>query len=283
MRITPIVTLCLVNVSLATAAASVARAEDPLPPDGPQQPTNEPVMQPADQPVDPNAPPAGEPYEPGAQPYDQGAQPQPDPNAGAQPVPVVEQEEETAETGRGIQYGAHLVVPIFVLQHQDMDLNVGIGVQGRIGWEFGSGLSAELSLGIMYNGARDGAYDEVDSAGTPVTVSWEGYGLTTIWVGLGIRYAFLNPTAVVPFIGAGILVPIWSNAFRTSAGTVASEGDAVVSFGFDGVVGVQLEVSNNVGIEAGVQLNYTFAPTWDQIYASPEMWLSPFVGVTLYF
>jgi hypothetical protein len=257
------------------ASAEVALAEDP---DGGVPPPTDPVIQPVDPAQDPNAVPVeGEPYEPGADPY---AQPAPDPNAGAQPVPVVE--EESAETGRGVQYGLHVVVPIYLLNHDGMDLNVGIGAQGRIGWEFGSGLSTELSIGVMYNGARDGTYDET-LAGAPVTVTWEGYGLTTIWIGLGLRYAFLNPTAFVPFIGAGLMLPIWSNAFRNAAGGVTSEGDAVVSFGFNGLVGVQLEVSTQVGIEVGAQINYAIAPGWDQIYAAPELWLTPFAGVTLYF
>lgn len=255
------------------AATSVARAEDP---DGGVPPPVDAGM-PVTEPTDSTAPPPSEPYDPSVDP---NAQPAPAP--APQPVPVVE--EETAETGRGIQYGVHLVVPVYLLKHEGMDLNVGIGAQGRIGWEFGSGLSVELALGIMYNGARDGSYPESDPfTGDPVTVTWEGYGLTTIWVGLGLRYAILNPTAFVPFIGAGLMLPIWSNAFRDAFGGVSSEGDAVVSFGFNVLAGVQLEVSTNVGIELGAQLNYAIAPGWDQIYASPEMWLTPFAGVTLYF
>ena len=249
--------------------AGVAHAEDPNapPPDQVMQPADnqappqqeEVYQDPNQQPVyqDPNQQPVYQ--DPNQQPVYQD--PNQDPN---QQVQVVEQD-ETAETGRGIQYGAHIVVPVFLANNSDrFNPTVGIGVQGRIGWEFGAGFSAELHVGILY-------------AATDV----ETHALTDIWLGGGIRYSFLNETAIVPFVGVGIVANIWNNAYSGST-TAATTGDSVVTFGANGNVGVQIEISPYIGLEAGAQLNWSTDPG-TYIESQPILWLSPFLGGTLYF
>lgn len=256
LALTPVLLLVLGSVS-------VAHAEDPNAP--PPDQTGTPVMQPTDgqQPVyqDQQQP----------QPVYQDQQQQPvyqDPQQ--QPVEVVE-EEESAETGRGIQYGAHLVLPIFLADNNtDLDPGIGIGVQGRIGWEFGAGLSVELAIGIMYN------------PGSSSDPGYTGYGLTDIWLGGGLRYSFLNETAIVPFIGAGLGVNLWSDTFTDAAGVTRSTGQSVPTFGVNGTVGVQIEISPEIGLEGGAQINWTSDPGTD-IAVRPTLWLSPFLGGTLYF
>jgi hypothetical protein len=55
-----------------------------------------------------------------------------------------------------------------------------------------------------------------------------------------------------------------------------------VTFGANGNLGVQIEISPYIGIEAGAQINWNVDPGTD-IAARPVLWLSPFVGGTLYF
>src|SRR5262245_53370777 len=55
-----------------------------------------------------------------------------------------------AQQGRGIEYGGHLVVPVWLTE--DLINNPGIGFQGRVGWEFAGGFTAELIVGFMTNG-----------------------------------------------------------------------------------------------------------------------------------
>ena len=221
---------------------------------------------------DPNAaaaPPAGQPI---LQPvyYEQPQQPA--------PVPIAE-EPPSRESGRGIEYGGHIIVPIFIAdEHPDITLFPGIGIQGRVGWEFPGGFTTEMNLGVMVNvsdaqfvfDGRD-AYD---------------YSITNLWVGAGARYAFYNISAFVPLVGAGIALNIWNNAITYDdfdGSHTESIGDGAVSLGFNALVGLAIELSSDLAIEAGLQANYTFPPPERLIPAQPKMWITPFIGGTLYY
>lgn len=174
--------------------------------------------------------------------------------------PEVEVEQEvTPEQGRGVQYGAHLVVPLWVTEpFPGQDVSPGLGVQGRIGWEFPKGLSTELIVGYMLN--------RVD-----LTAMDEDVDLTNVWVGAGARYALLNPSAFVPFLGLGLQLDFWDTG----------GGDNLSTVGFNGTVGAIFEVTAKVGIEVGVVANVS--TEGDAGFDGAQVYLSPFAGGTLYF
>lgn len=203
-----------------------------------------------------------------------------------EPVPVISQEQSQAQPpppvparqGRGIEYGLHLVVPIFVAQSNEIELKPGFGLQGRVGWEFPSGLTPELSLGVMYNTSDGGLTRDLFVI--------EEYSLLNVWVSAGARWAWLNPSAFVPFIGAALALNIWSDAQREDGlgGTDGGAADkGVITIGVIGTLGVAFEVNPWIAIEAGAQFHYTASPKLDDIAAEPKAWLSPFAGATLYY
>ncbi len=238
-----------------------------------QQPTAQPVAQPTAQPM---AQPTAQPMaQPTAQPVvQQPGQPAPGQQQGG--VQVIDQSQaQTAPTSRGLEYGAHLIVPIFLASNSDVGLSPGIGIQGRIGWEFPGGFTTELNIGAMVNGS---SADWVDASGASVG----GYSMTNLWLGAGVRYAFLNPSAFVPFVGAGIVLNFFNDAI-TVGGITDSSGSSVITFGANALVGFAYELSRYIALEGGVQINYTIPPTSSEIAAQPEVWLSPFLGGTLYY
>jgi len=182
----------------------------------------------------------------------------------AQPEPAPE--EQSGVHGRGIEYGGHLVVPIFF----DSDLNLlpGFGAQGRIGWEFPGGLTTELNIGAMYNLFTS---DVADLAGTS--------GISDLWVGAGARFAFYNPSALVPFIGAGVALNFW-NVCKSDDATTVCAGESAITFGFNGLAGVAYEISPFIAIEGGVQVNYSLK---GQAFNDNQLYLTPFLGGTLYY
>lgn len=168
---------------------------------------------------------------------------------------------QPARQARGVQYGASLMVPIWLGDAGD-DLQPGIGVAGRIGWEFTPNLSAELTIGYQLNGVSSDSMfaEDIDN-------------LVDLWIGGGLRYSFVNPYAIVPFIGAGIQANIWS---------CTECDDGTITVGFNGTVGAIYEVTEFVGIEAGAQINATL--DGDVVFFDGvELYVSPFVGVTLYY
>jgi len=229
-------------------------------------------------------PPPGTTYEPPPEGYDQTQQTQLEPAQDGQlqvvesgqqqpppgqPQPV--QPAQTAEEGRGIEYGAHLIVPIFLTN--DLAGSVGIGIQGRAGWEFPGGFALELNIGIQGNGFA--LYD-------PVTdLDAEGV-ITAVWIGGGARYAFLNPSAFVPFIGAGIALDFWGTTYDWSDGTT-EEYQSQITFATNALVGAAIELSPYIGLEFGLQVNYSFPGNVTLFDGKGQLWISPFAGGTLYF
>lgn len=173
--------------------------------------------------------------------------------------------------GRGIQYGAHLVSPIYLMPMDRAGGSVerlghgpGAGLHGRVGWEFPSGLSIELYGGFAFN--------RVDFvAGEPADRS---HVLSQADIGLGLRYMFFNETAVVPFVqvGAGGRW-FW---FHWPGG---DEVNAKGAFALTGAVGLQIELSPFFGIEAGALVDYTFGM---DLFREGFVSITPFLGVTLY-
>jgi hypothetical protein len=237
----------VVVVALASMPAFAARAEDPYGPQG------QPVAQPMGPPLgDPNQQPQG---------------------------PVVQQDpsvQEQAEEGRGIQYGAHLYVPIF-LGDQRLGagsavarITPGFGVVGRVGWEFGSGFSAELYVGFQLNG-------------TSFVGGVTNTSISNIYGGAGMRYAFLNPSMFVPFVGAGLQLNFWGIG-ESYGGTYSSSND-YIALGFNATAGLVIEISADIGIEAGLRWDLTTAGSDGStfFFDGATSYLSPFLGGTLYF
>lgn len=216
------------------------------------------------------------------------------PAAGGE-VAVVEQapgEEGGRAQGRGIEYGAHLVVPIPLHGVFSDDLGAGVGVHGRVGWELPGGFSFEANLGYLYFSVLDydlGSVDDNDS-------------FSSLYGGVGARFAVLNPSAIVPFVGAGLGFNLWfvgtETGFRGRSGqtycgsdfscTLAGhEGEGTFGgFGLivNGAVGVIYEVTAQAAIELGAQCNFlaTTGP-FDHARQPHGGFLTLFAGGTLYY
>jgi opacity protein-like surface antigen len=237
------------SMVLVLGASSVALAEGP---DGAPPP-----------------PPPGPP--PGQMPAYQQQQP------GA--PPGTEQPAATGTEGRGIEYGGHLVFPVFLSLDSadgDPESSVGIGIQGRIGWEFGGGLTAELNIGGMVNTLTFDYYDPI----LGLDIHAEG-NLSNVWFGAALRYHFFNPSAIVPFVGAGLQLNVW-DLCNTDESSCASDGKdySPVTFGLNGTAGVAYELSQQLAFELGLTFNWT---TKGRVFNDPEMYVTPFLGGTLYY
>lgn len=212
-------------------------------------------------------PPGGYGQQPVAQPgYAQ--QPVAQPGYAQQPVaqpgyvqqPVAQP--ATARQGRGIEYGAHLIVPVWITDlNPGVTADPGIGIQGRLGWEFPSGWSTEVNIGYMGNNV-------VTSGATSDAT------LDAFWFGAGLRYSLLNRTAWVPFVGAGLQLTNWGDAACSSA------CDRSYTLGVNGIVGLVFEVNEFVGIEAGVQV---MASSKGRRFSRAQLIVSPLAGLTLYY
>ena len=183
----------------------------------------------------------------------------------------------TAQQGRGIEYGAHLLVPIFAtnpvavldngVDTGSANAGFGLGLQARAGWEFGYGFSAEINIGGTFN-TMNGEIGGVDI--DPDT------SLYMLWIGAGARYSFLNPSAIVPFVGAGGGI-----LFQSFCANDAPSCDLEPAGMVNALAGVIYEISPHIGLEAGLQANVVFAN--GDVFADTELFLSPFVGATLYY
>lgn len=174
--------------------------------------------------------------------------------------------------GRGIQYGAHVISPVYLStvvpsNGSRIDTSAGLGLLARVGWEFPSGLTLEVQGGFAVNAVdRPNGFDEMSSL------------FTRAEVGGGARYMFFNDTAFVPFIQAGGSFRWFWFDYVDGAGnvqTVRSDMTGAVH----GALGAQIELSPYFGIEAGVAVDYTF---WGSVFADGFVSIMPFLGVTLY-
>lgn len=177
--------------------------------------------------------------------------------------------------GRGIQYGAHLISPVYLTTvappagGAPLDVSGGLGLHGRVGWEFPSGFTVEVFGGFAANGVwrPDAFADEMSSA------------FTRVEVGAGLRYMFINDTAFVPFVQVGASFRWFWFDYVDAANDVQAI-DAELTGAVHGAVGFQIELSPYFGIELGCAVDYT---AWADIFAEPGIVsIMPFAGVTLY-
>lgn len=174
-------------------------------------------------------------------------------------VAVVEQEESYAQQGRGLQYGASLIFPIWLSELGDA-FNPGIGIAGRIGWEVGGGLSLELQGGITWNGTK---------------AEFVEASLLDIFVNVGARYAILNPSRFLPFFQAGIGLNFWDFC---EAGVCSDYSE--ITFGLFGGAGLIYEINMNAALELGLNFQWTAA---GDVFVDSQFAISPFLGITLYY
>lgn len=208
--------------------------------------------------------------------------------AAAEPAP-----EDQRAQGRGIQYGLHLLVASPLHGVLAEDFAVGFGLQGRIGWELPSGLSLEVDVGYQGFGVQDyevGGADSDDSIGA-------------LYAGVGARFAFLNPTAFVPFVGAGLATNLWIVPTETEffgrsgqyycgsdfACELAPGGSGESAFGGVSLLGNVAaggiyEITAKIAIEAGAQYSIVMVPgPFDQARGANFGYLTFFAGGTLYY
>src|SRR5690606_20315350 len=133
--------------------------------------------------------------------------------------------------GRGIQYGAHFISPVYVTRvgatgtsPRPTPLTVagGLGLQARRGREFPS-------------------------------------GFTRVDVGAAARYMFFNDTAFVPFVelGAGLRWHFFD--WRDASGQLRTAGEQEnMTLALKGAVGAQIELTPYFGIEVGCAVDYGF-------------------------
>ncbi|MFW5876845.1 MAG: hypothetical protein ACOCXM_08920 [Myxococcota bacterium] len=241
----------------------VASAQQGPPPDGYEEDPNYDETDPAYE-EDPN--------------YDETAAPEEPPPQGQEPtydddgsIRVVEQgspeaEAMTAEEGRGLEAGGHLLIPFYA---DRPELNPGIGVQGRFGWEFPHGFTVELNLGVQSN-----RFKEFDR------------NLLAFWIGGGARYSFLNRSAFVPFVGLNLQVSFWQDCIFE--GGVCTDELNGAGLGVTPLAGVAWELGPRVGLEFGLQATMTFFADDNELVVfgnarTVEAYLSPFLGGTFYF
>lgn len=193
-------------------------------------------------------------------------------------VEVVEEEEpdrevergQVAEQGRGLQYGAHLLTPIYLTDVRRAGpgptlplVNPGGGVLARVGWELPAGFSVELQGGVAFN-----YVDQVADAPSHV--------LTAVDLRAAARYAFLNPSAFVPFVQLGVGARLFWGDWPDDTANLA----AAVVAALHGGVGAQIELTPYFGLELGVLVDYLFAH--DLFHEPGIVGLTPFAGVSLY-
>lgn len=191
-------------------------------------------------------------------------QPQNQPSPGqAQPGPPQQTQAQSGQAreagGRGILYGGHVLVPIWLTQPANTaDIRAAVAARFRFGWEFPYGLSAELGVGYHYAGFRDSSD------------SLNGYFFQG-----GGRFSFLNPSALVPFVGVGAQINVWNGC-----GPCRAPADNNVTVGVQVPVGLIYEITAHIGIELGVETAVLFHTAG--FFDGAQVTLSPFVGATLY-
>lgn len=178
--------------------------------------------------------------------------------------------------GRGIQYGAHFISPVYVTRvgatgtsprPTPLTVDGGLGLQARVGWEFPSGFTLELQGGFAVN-----ALPEADLEMSNV--------FTRVDVGAAARYMFFNDTAFVPFVelGAGLRWHFFD--WRDASGQLRTAGEQEnMTLALKGAVGAQIELTPYFGIEVGCAVDYGFA---GPLFAEGLVSIVPFAGVTLY-
>lgn len=220
--------------------------------------------------------------DPQQQQYQQQQQPMGDPNAQYQqqqqgPAVAEQSGNQQAQEGRGVEYGGYLTVPIFVGANVPDGLGAGIGLLGRVGWEFGSGFAAELNIGVQYSTYSGTIGVDTNFDGVIDTFESVDGGISNVWGGAGLRYSFLNASALVPFVGAGLQLNFWGIDY----GSGDTYNDSI-ALGFNALAGIAYEVSADLAIEGGLRWDISGKGSKGP-FGSAQSYLSPFVGATLYY
>ncbi len=179
-----------------------------------------------------------------------------------------------AESGRGLVYGAHLVVPIALTDVRRAGggatlpmLNPGAGLLVRLGWELPAGFSIEAQGGFALH-----VVDHPSCA----AMECPRRQLTRIDARLAARYAFLNGSGFTPFVELGAGARILTFDF----GDGLDEPSPAASFAAHAGAGIQLEPAPFVAVELGLVVDY-LVPI-EPLDAPGILGLTPFAGVTLY-
>jgi len=173
-------------------------------------------------------------------------------------APQEEVEVVDAQTGRGIQYGGHILVPVWLGDAADA-YNIGVGVHLRVGYELGAGLSFEGGVGLNSNKYK--AFDD---------------NLNNLFLTGGARYAILNPSALVPFLQGGVQANLW----KTCAAKGNCSDNREFTIGYYIGTGLVFELNVNAALELGANFHGT---TKGDVFDSSRFWISPFAGITLYY
>lgn len=188
-----------------------------------------------------------------------------------------EQAAQPAVAERGArQSGLYLTVPIFLTSPVDpieldrREPGFGIGIGGRFGWEFGM-LVPEVHIGIQTNFAS--GFDSFGS--TDVAVS----RITAFHFSIGARLQFLNPSRFLPFVAVAFRGNFWGVAYADGSSTAEYSFNPAAS----GTLGLAVELSQTIGLEAAVDVVANFGIDPDGTLDGTDLLLIPRLGGTLYF
>ncbi|MFK7998514.1 MAG: hypothetical protein AB8H86_02915 [Polyangiales bacterium] len=175
------------------------------------------------------------------------------------------------------QSGVYLTVPLFLTDPTDVvtgrswEPGFGIGIGGRFGWEFGM-LVPEVHIGVQTN---------LSSAVFPPIDGGAISRITSFHFSIGARLQFLNPSRFLPFVAVAFRGNFW--------GFVTEEGGGSIEYDFNpaasGTVGLAVELSQTVGLEAAVDVvaNFGIAAATESVLDGTDILLIPRLGGTLYF
>ncbi len=162
------------------------------------------------------------------------AQPAPTPAVVVARAPA--QEPPAQGHGRGFAWEASVGVPVFL----DSEVGLGPGVAADVfgGWEFGYGLQVELGYRMLFTtGEREGQ-----------SLASFGYGFHA-----GLKYMFLNPSALVPVLGVSASVVFGRG---TDAGSLS---ESSMLPGVHACLGAVYELSPSFGVEVDAVGSYYIA------------------------
>ncbi len=138
--------------------------------------------------------------------------------------------------------------------NKEVEFDDGWAALGTIGYRAPSGFRGELELGYRTN--------EVDSiSGTPATTGGNSGDVHAWTIMANVLYDFVNKTPFTPYLGVGIgAAAIDYDDVRTiGTGGAAVINDSTWAPAAQGIVGVNYQVHNNVGLFANYQYLQAFA------------------------
>ncbi|MGE0790628.1 MAG: hypothetical protein AB7S26_33425 [Sandaracinaceae bacterium] len=182
--------------------------------------------------------------------------------------------------GRGFQYGAHVVLPIYATDVRRAEgglsapvFNPGIGIRIHLGWELPEGFALLAYAGFAFNYVDYGC-----PAGMPDCArSMLRDNVQRIAAGAELRYSVFTDTPLTPFFGVGGGLSIFWVEWEDGLGELA----AAPTVGLHAAVGSQLELAPFADLELGAYVEYAF--TMDGSFHEPGILVvTPFLGVSLY-